>query len=115
MVMAIREILLPLVSYPSMAGEAAIKKAVMVAAHLDAQITAVSFEVNIRLPDDIYARPFITDPLVIETPRHQKSRVNAESLLATFAAAAAASGIKSGRLIQQCTPEELPSSLAIRA
>ena len=71
--MAIREILLPLVSYPVQVEEAAIKKSVSVAAQLNARITAVSFEVDSRPLNGNYTRPFLTGGLTIETPEHKKS------------------------------------------
>ena len=113
--MAIREILLPLVSYPVLVEEAAIKKAVLVAAHLDARITAVSFDLDIHFPGGIYTRPFTTDGLVIETPEHEKSLVNAEKMMAIFDTAARASGIVYDKTIKRCTAEDLTSYLAICA
>jgi hypothetical protein len=89
--MAIREILLPLVSYPVAVDEAAIKKSVSVAAHLDAQITAVSFEVDSRPLGGSYTRPFPTDGLTIETPEHKQSLMSAEQMMAVFDTAARAS------------------------
>jgi nucleotide-binding universal stress UspA family protein len=112
--MAIREILLPLVSYPVAVEEAAIKKSVSVAAHLDAQITAVSFEVDSRPLDGSYTRPFPTDGLTIETPEHKQSLMSAEQMT-VFGTAARASGIGYHTTIKRCVPEDFSSYLAFCA
>ena len=109
--MAIREILLPLVSYPVAVEEAAIKKSVSVAAHLDARITAVSFEVDARPLDGNYTRPFLTGGSTIETPEH-KSRMNAEQMMVVLDAAGRASGIGYDKITKCCVPEDFSSYLA---
>jgi nucleotide-binding universal stress UspA family protein len=109
---AIREILLPLVSYPMAVEEAAIRKSVSVAAHLGAQITAVSFEADSRPLTGSYTRPFPTDGLTIETPEHTQSLINAGRMMAVFDAAARASGVGYHKTIKRCVPEDFPSHLA---
>ena len=113
--MAIREIVLPLVSYPAPVGEAAIKRCVAIAASVGAQITAVSFELNTGLARDIYTRPFSVDGRVIHTPEQEKSRANAEQMLKIANAAARSSGIECDTTIKRWTPDELSSSLAVLA
>jgi nucleotide-binding universal stress UspA family protein len=113
--MAIREILLPLVSYPVAVEEAAIQKSVSVAAHLDAQITALTFEVESRPLGGGYTRPFPTDGLTIETPEHKQSRMSAEQMMAVFDTAARASGIGYHKIIKRCVPEDFSSYLAFCA
>jgi nucleotide-binding universal stress UspA family protein len=110
--MAIREILLPLVSYPLAVEDAAIKKSVSVAAHLEAQITAVSFDVDIRSRDGSYTRPFPTDGLTIETPEQKQSLLSADHMMAVFDAAARACGVGFHKTITRCVREEFPSYLA---
>jgi nucleotide-binding universal stress UspA family protein len=113
--MAIREILLPLVSYPVAVEEAAIKISVSVAAHLDARITAVSFEVDSRPLSGSYTRPFPTEGLTIETPEHKQSLMNAEQMMAVFDTAARASGIGYHKTIKRCVPEDFSPYLALCA
>jgi len=113
--MAIREILLPLVSYPLAVEDAAIKKSVSVAAHLDAQITAVSFDVDIRSRGGSYTRPFPTNGLTNETPEHKQSLMNADQMMAVFETAARACGVAYRKTIQRCVQEEFPSYLAFCA
>jgi nucleotide-binding universal stress UspA family protein len=113
--MAIREILLPLVSYPVAVEEAAIKKSVSVAAHLDARITAVSFEVDSRPLDGSYTRPFPIEGLTIEPPEHKQSLMSAEQMMAVFDTAARASGIGYHKAIKRFVPEDFPAYLAFCA
>jgi nucleotide-binding universal stress UspA family protein len=114
MIMAIREILLPLVSYPMAIEEATIKKSVSVAAHLNARITVVSFEVDARPPHGNYTRPFPADGLTIETPEH-KSRMNAKQMLAALDTAARASGVEYHEITKRCAPEDFSTYLAYYA
>jgi hypothetical protein len=107
--MAIREFLLPLVCYPLAVEDAAIKKSVSVAAHLEAQITAVSFDVDIRSQDGSYTRPF---PLTIETPEQKQSLLSADHMMAVFDAAARACGVGFHKTITRCAREEFPAYLA---
>ena len=107
--MAIREILLPLVSYPLAVEDAAIKKSVSVAAHLEAQITAVSFDVDVRSRD----RPlFPTNGLTLETPEQKQSLLSADHMMAVFDTAARACGVGFHKTITRCVREEFPSYLA---
>jgi hypothetical protein len=107
--MAIREILLPLVSYPLAVEDAAIKKSVSVAAHLEAQITAVSFDVDIRSRD----RPlFPTNGLTLKTPEQKQSLLSADHMMAVFDAAARACGVGFHKTITRCVREDFPSYLA---
>jgi nucleotide-binding universal stress UspA family protein len=112
MTMAIREILLPLISYPVAVEEAAIKQSVWVAAHLNARITAVSFEVDARPLDGNFTRPFSAGGLIIEPPEHKKSLENAEQMMAVLDAAARASGIAYHKITKRCVPEDFSSYLA---
>jgi len=115
MIMAIRELLLPLFSYPVAIEEAAIKKSVSVAAHLNARITAVSFEADARPLDSNYRRPFPTGGLNIEPPERTKIRMNAQQMMAILDAAASASGIGYHKVAKRCDPEDFPSYLAYSA
>jgi nucleotide-binding universal stress UspA family protein len=111
--MAIREILLPLVSYPLAVEDAAIKKSVSIAAHLEAQITAVSFDVDIRSRDGGYARPiFPKDGLPPETPEQKQSLLSADHMMAVFDTAARACGVGFHKTITRCVRDEFPSYLA---
>jgi nucleotide-binding universal stress UspA family protein len=112
MIMAIREILLPLISYPVAVEEAAIKQSVWVAAHLNARITAVSFEVDARPLDGNFTRSFSTGGLTTEPPEHKKSLENTERMMAVLDATARESGIAYDKIIKRCVPEDFSSYLA---
>jgi nucleotide-binding universal stress UspA family protein len=115
MIMAIREILLPLVSYPVAVEEAAIKKSVSVAADLNARITAISFEVDPRPLDGDYIRPFSAGRSPLKTPEQKKSLINAEQMMAVFDAAARASGIQYRKITKRCFPDNFSPYLACHA
>jgi nucleotide-binding universal stress UspA family protein len=108
MIMAIREILLPLVSYPVTVEEAAIRKSVSVAAHLNARILAVSS----RPPDGNLTRAFSTGRLPTEAPEHETSAKNAEQMMVVLDAAARAAGVECRKTIARCAPEDFSSYLA---
>jgi nucleotide-binding universal stress UspA family protein len=110
--MAIKHILLPLVSYPMATETAAIKKCVSIAAHLGARLSAVSFDLEVALPAGPYTRAFVTDGLVVEMPEHQKSLANARTMMAALAADANASGVSHDETIKRCPPDEILSCLA---
>src|SRR4029453_15477251 len=106
--MAVREILLPLVSYPVTVEEAAIRKSVSVAAHLNARILAVSSPP----PDRNLTRAFSTGRLPTEAPEHETSAKNAEQMMVVLDAAARAAGVECRKTISRCAPEEFSSYLA---
>jgi nucleotide-binding universal stress UspA family protein len=110
--MAIKEIVLPLVSYPMATETAAIHKSVAIAAHLGARISAVSFDLQVSLPAGPYTRAFVTDGAVAETPEHHKSLANATVMMAALAAAADASGVGHDKTIKHCPPGDIPAFLA---
>lgn len=110
--MAIKDILLPLVSYPMATEIAAIKKCVSIAAHLGARISSVSFDLEVSLPAGPYTRAFVTDGLVVEMPEHQKSLANATMMMTALTADADASGVSHDETIKRCPPDDIPAFLA---
>jgi nucleotide-binding universal stress UspA family protein len=113
--MAIKDILLPLVSYPMATETAAIRKSVAIAAHLGARISAVSFDLEVSLPAGPFTRAFVTDGDVVEMPEHQKSLANARTMMAALAAVADASGVSHDETIKRCPPDDIPAFLAGRS
>ena len=110
--MAIKDIPLPLVSYPMATETAAIRKSVAIAAHLGARISAVSFDLEVSLPAGPFTRAFVTDGDVVEMPEHQKSLANAKTMMAALAAVADASGVSYDETIKRCPPDDIPAFLA---
>lgn len=113
--MAIKQILLPLVSYPKATEVVAIDKAVAVAKRLGAGITAVAFDIDVLIPGSLQTRPMNSDSLVVETPERQKSRVNATQMIKAFEAAADAAAIKHDQIVGRCVSEDMPTQVAMRA
>ena len=113
--MAIREILLPLVSYPVAIEDAAIRKSVSVAAHLNARILAVSFEVDVHPLVSTYTRPFSAGGSTTEAHEHKASAKNAEQMMAVLDAAAREAGVEYRKTVTRCTSEDFSSNLAYRA
>jgi len=55
--MTIRDILFPMISYPTATAADSIERAVTLAARLGAHIVGVTFELDIRSPVGLYAHP----------------------------------------------------------
>ncbi len=111
--MAIRDILLPLVSYPSPTTPAAIEKCVAIAGYLGADISATAFELEVPAP----AGPFTgglglegTVP-VEEAGEHQKSLLNSRQMVEGLEAAAKAWKVAYTHTIAPCAAEDVTAVL----
>ncbi|HEY8334449.1 MAG TPA: universal stress protein [Tardiphaga sp.] len=113
--MAIKQVLLPLVSYPRATEVAAIAKAVAVAKRLGAGMTAIAFDLDVVIPGSLQTRPLNSDSPVVETPEHQKSHVNATQLIKAFEATADASAVRHSQIIGRCVSEDMPTQVAVYA
>jgi nucleotide-binding universal stress UspA family protein len=111
--MAIKDIFLPLVSYPNPTTVAAIEKAVAIAGYLGAGISATAVELEIPAP----ARPFIGafvpegSAAVEEAGEHQTSLLNSRQMLEAFEAAAKSSDVAYSRTIAPCSAEDIGALL----
>jgi nucleotide-binding universal stress UspA family protein len=110
--MAITQVLLPLVSYPKATEAAAIVKAVAVAKRLGAGITAIAFDLDVLIPGSLQTRPQNSDSLVVETPEHQKSHLNAAQMIKAFEAAADAAAVRHDQIVRRCVAEDMPALVA---
>ena len=110
--MAIKQILLPLVSYPKATEVAANAKAVAVAKRLGAGMTAIAFDLDVLIPGSLQTRPLNSDSLVVETPEHQKSHVNATQMIKAFEAAADAAAVRHHQIVGRCVSEDMPTQVA---
>jgi hypothetical protein len=81
--MAIRDILFPMLSYPTATATDSVERAVALAAGLGARIVGVTFELDIRSPVGLYAHPVHISRLF--AAEREKSASNARDLIATFA------------------------------
>jgi nucleotide-binding universal stress UspA family protein len=115
--MAIKDIFLPLVSYPNPTTTAAIEKGVAIASHLGADIAAISVELEIPAPAGPFTGAFVPEGFapVEEAGEHQKSLLNSSRMLATFEAAAKSSKVAYTRAIAPCSAEDLGAVLVRRS
>jgi nucleotide-binding universal stress UspA family protein len=111
--MAIKDMFLPLVSYPNPTTTAAIEKGVAIASHLGADISATSVELAIPAPAGPFTGAFVPEGLapVEEAGEHQKSLVNSRQMLEAFEVAAKSSKVAYTRAIAPCSAEDLGAML----
>ena len=111
--MPIKDIFFPMISYPVPPPPVAVEKAIGLAVGLQAQISGLTFEINIRSPVGIYADlPEIAEKLDAEA---KKSVVNAHDLVALFTDVATRQNAISEHSVEQCMPAELSSRLVEHA
>ena len=114
--MAIKDILLPLISYPHATGTPAIEKCVEIARYIGARISAVTIEMNVGLPPGPYTEAFGLDGRVsVETTEHKKRLLNANQALTAFEVAASRLEVLHDHKIKVCSPEDVPTCLAEEA
>lgn len=114
--MAIRDILLPLLSYPRATKPEAIEKCAVVSAHLKARVTAVAFELDLLPAPGPFAGAFALGlPDSAPIKEAQISRQNAEQALKRFESAAQASGSASEALLIRATAEDTAALLVRQA
>lgn len=114
--MAIKDILLPLLSYPSATTPEAIDKCAAIGACLKAGITAVAFEFDLLPAAAPFAGAFVLDPQDSSPPQEtQISRQKAEKALQRFESAALASNLASESLLTRATAEDAATQLVQQA
>ncbi len=107
--MAIKDILLPLVTYPKPTGTAAIEKSVAIGKYIGARISAIEMIVKPATP---YAETFILNDLsTVEATESQKLLHLAEEMLQAFEKAARSSQIAHEQRLVRCTTEDVTSVL----
>jgi nucleotide-binding universal stress UspA family protein len=111
--MTIKDILLPLTSYPTPTQKCAIESAVALAATMGALVEAVAFEVNVQSPVGLYADPI--GVAGIFAADRKKSADNAHQLLDAFEAIVKGAGIAHERRLLGCRLLEIPEQLAREA
>ncbi len=108
--MTIKDILLPLTSYPNPTATRAIETAVALAANLGAHVSAAAFEMDIQSPIGLYADPVGVRGILAAD--RKKSAENARALVSTFATVAAKAGVTHDHTLTHCPPLEIPGRLA---
>ena len=114
--MAIKDILLPLLSYPSATTPEAIEKCAVIGAYLKARVTAVAFKFDLLPAAGPFAGAFVLDPQDSPPPHEtQISRQNAEQALQRFESAARSSNLASESLLTRATAEDAAAQLVQQA
>ena len=108
--MTIKDILLPLTSYPTPTGTRAIANAVALAGDLTAHVSAMTFALDIQSPVGLYADPVGVRGILAADRR--KSAENARALAETFATLAGKGGVSHDHAVGECPPLEVPALLA---
>jgi nucleotide-binding universal stress UspA family protein len=103
--MTIKDILLPLTSYPTPTETRAIESAVAVAESFGAQVSAIAFEMDIQSPVGLYVDPLGVGGILAAD--RKKSADNARDLLSTFESIATRHGIAHDHSLQLCRPLQI--------
>jgi nucleotide-binding universal stress UspA family protein len=114
--MAIKDILLALISYPNPSPVAGIEQAVSFAAAVDSRITAVTFEPKIRLTrsNNFLANLLLDLPEMLSEEK-SRSAANAQKLLQSFKAIATRLGAAHDEIIAPCVAFQVPDILVDHA
>jgi nucleotide-binding universal stress UspA family protein len=102
---AFRNILFPLASYPVATSGSAIERGVAIASQLGAHLSAVAFEMDVRLPAGVYADIYSLGDII--AAEYQRGSANARNLIGEFQAAARRQGIGYEQRLEQCVPAEI--------
>lgn len=109
----IKDILLPLTSFPVPTERRAIEAAVRLAETLKASVSTIAFEMDIQSPIGLYADPLhVSSILAADSSR---SATNARDLLEMFEAIAADVGVQHDRSLLRSKPVDIPERLADEA
>jgi len=108
--MTIRDILLPLTSYPAPTATRAIANAVALAGDLAAHVSAMTFELDIQSPVGLYADPVGVRGILAAD--RKKSAENARALAQTFETLASKGSVSHDHEVAQCPPLDVPARVA---
>jgi len=106
----IKEILLPLMSFPVPTQHGAVEAAVQVAKNLRASISAIVLQMDIQSPIELYP---VHESIPAADP--SKSAAAAGGLFETFEVIAAGAGVQHDRTILPLRPAEIPGVVAQEA
>lgn len=111
--MPIRDILFPMVSYPTPTAADAVDKAVALAGSLGAHISGLAFELDIRSPVGLYAHPVNVGGVL--AAERAKSSTHARDLVAAFDDVAARRNVMHERTVEHCPPTDVGQHLVAHA
>lgn len=103
--MTFKNILFPLASYPVANTSSAIERVAKIAQQLGVHLTAVAFEMDVRLPAGVYADIYNLGDIV--ATEYQRGAANADRLVAEFQAVTRRQGISHEHLLERCVPAEI--------
>ena len=109
----IKDILLTLTSFPTPTETRSIENAVAMAQSFGARVSAIAFEMDIRLPIGLYADPLRVSGILAGD--RKKSADNARNLLNIFETTARARGIAHDHSLVHCAPLEISKRLVQEA
>jgi nucleotide-binding universal stress UspA family protein len=111
--MTIKDIMLPLMSYPTPTQRQAVENAVALAEGLGANVLAVAFEVNVQSPIGLYADPVGVSGILAAD--RKKSAYDARELLSSFETIATIHGVAHDHSLLSCRLLEIPGRLVDEA
>jgi nucleotide-binding universal stress UspA family protein len=111
--MTIKDVLLPLMSYPTPTQKQAVENAVALAKSLGASVLAVAFEVNVQSPIGLYADPVGVSGILAAD--RKKSAHDARDLLSRFETIATAHGVAHNHSLLSCRLLEIPRRIVDEA
>ena len=111
--MTIKDVLLPLMSYPTPTQKQAVENAVALAQSLGASVLAVAFEVNVQSPIGLYADPVGVSGIL--TADRKKSAHDARDLLSSFETIARTHGVAHDHSLLSCRLFEIPRRIVDEA
>jgi nucleotide-binding universal stress UspA family protein len=111
--MTLKDVLLPLMSYPTPTQRQAIENAVALAKSVGASVLAVAFEVNVQSPIGLYADPVGVSGILAAD--RKKSAYDARELLSSFETIANTHGVAHDHSLLSCRLLEIPGRLVDEA
>jgi nucleotide-binding universal stress UspA family protein len=111
--MPIRDILLPLTSFPVPTGTRAIESAVALAGKLGAHVSAIAFEMDFQLPIGVLFIP--AEVRGVLAADRKKSAENARTLVTSFSTLADQRGVPHDHVLVHCPPLAIPERLSAEA
>ncbi|MDB5558820.1 MAG: universal stress protein [Enterovirga sp.] len=105
--MAFQDLLLQLSTYPEATKAAAVDQAVEIAEVLGARISALSFEIDMHVPNSVLGSLAIDIPGLVAAER-AKSVNNSRALLRAFEDAATKRAVAHDHVVETCTVAEIP-------
>lgn len=109
--MVYKDLLLQLPSYPDPAPVAVIEQAVSLAKLVEARLSALTFEVDLRVPASPLANAILDVPGLVANER-AKSVKNVRDLMTVLDTATATHGVTGAHVVEQCSPSHIPEVVA---